>query len=181
MAKMKWEDLDDEELDNIDYDPDAEDAFAPYDGEIPPANTLLDGIVKKMWATKSKNGNPMLKVLWVAESNEGEKKMYNGLPIWHYVVLTKESAFSWKPFLAAFDLTVSDIKNKMSVEPDEDGNNGKVVLKIGAKFKPGEKAARVRVLTKREMYQDNPQARVSKFLVAKNDDVDDDDDEDLPF
>lgn len=183
MAKMKWDaEFNDEELDGIEYDPETEGGFTPYDGPIPPSNTLLSGIVKKAWATTSKNtGKPMLKVLWVAEGNEGEKKKYEGLPIWHYVVFTKESAFSWKPFLAAFELTASDIKNKMSVEPDEDGTNGKVILKIGAKFKPGEKTAKVNVLTKREKYNDEDQARIAKFLLAVGDSDGDDEEDDLPF
>lgn len=184
MVKMKWDNFDDDELDGVEWDPESDGGFTPYEGPIPPSNTMLRGYVKKAWATSSKkSGAPMLKILWEAANNDGEKKKYNGLPIWHYVVFTKESAFSWKPFLNAFDLTASDVKNKMVVDANDDGNNGKPITKIGTTFKPGDdgKGSSLTVITKREKYQDEDQARISKCVKAVSEGADDDDDDDVPF
>lgn len=181
MPKMKWgDDFDADALDDIEYDAESDSNFQPYDGPIPPANTLLKGIIKRAWATKSKNGSPMIKLLWEAQGNEGEKKVYERLGIWHYVVMTKETAFSWKPFCQAFGLTASDIKNRMVVEDTEAESGGFAILKIGAKWKPGEKSAQCSILTKVETYNRVTNPRVARILVVDNDDNDEDDD-DTPF
>jgi hypothetical protein len=179
MAKLKWDDFDDEELDAVEYDPDKDSGFTPYDGPIPPSNTILAGTVKKAWSTKSKAGKPMIKVLWEASGNEGDKKIYNGLPIWDYIVLSKEAVFKWKPFLAAFGLTAADVKGKTIVDTDDTDNaNNPSIVKIGNKFKPGE--AKVSVVTKKEKYNGDDQARAGKYMMPVDDD-DAEDDDDVPF
>lgn len=178
MAKLKWDDFDDEALDGVDWDPETDGGFTPYDGPIPPNNTILKGDVKKAWSTTSKAGNPMIKLLWEASGNEGDKKIYNGLPVWHNVVFMKEYPGLWKPFLAAFGLTASDVKNKTVVDTNDESNHGKSIVKISNSFKPG--AAKVAIVTKREKYNDEDQVRISKFLLAV-DENDDSDDEDTPF
>lgn len=178
MAKLKWDNFDDEALDGVDWDPETDGGFTPYDGPIPPANTILKGAVKKAWSTNSKAGNPMIKLLWEASGNSDEKEKYNGLPVWHNVVFMKEYPGLWKPFLAAFGLTASDIKNKTIVDSAEESNHGKPIVKISNSFKPGD--AKVSIVTKKEKYNDEDQVRIAKFLLAVDED-DDADDEDPPF
>lgn len=178
MAKLKWDDFDDEGLDGVSWDPESDGGFTPYDGPIPPTDTILKGEVKKAWSTTSKAGNPMIKLLWEASGNEDEKKQYNGLPVWHNVVFMKEYPGLWKPFLAAFGLTASDVKNKTVIDANEESNHGKLIVKISNTFKPGD--AKVSIVTKKEKYNDEDQVRIKKFLLAVGDD-DDADDEDSPF
>lgn len=180
MAKMKWgNNINWRELHDTEY---SEDDYADYEGPTPPSNILLNGFIKKAWATETQNGDPMIKVLFEAAENSGEKKQYNGCPIWDNVLFTMPQVkFKWQPWLDTLGITLADLKNKTVV--DEDDNVGAAIVRIGAVKFTGDLPARVK--TKREKYEDDWQVRVGRWLPpADIDDVDDemdDDGEDDPF
>ena len=169
MARMKWgSDINWRDLDSAEYDESQE--FEDYEGPVPPSNKLLSGDVKKIWATESAKGDPMLKVLFVAAGNTGNKKQFNGCPIWDNVLFTMPQVkFRWDPFLRAFGLTLADLKNKTVVGDEE--TNGAVVRKIGSvSF---EKLVPARIRTQKENSEDyGEQCRVGRWLPAKDADED---------
>jgi hypothetical protein len=174
MAKMKWgSDVNWRELNNAEYTED-DGGFEAYDGPMPPANTVLEGNIEKMWATESSTGNKMIKVLFVANENAGEKKKYNGCQIWENVLFSlPQMKWKWQPWLDALGISLRDLKDKTLVE-DEESNQGYQVIRIGTvKFA---KPFPVRVKTKLERDPEyGTQVRAGKFLPPA---VEDDDDED---
>src|SRR5271165_2556708 len=152
MPRLKIDDadLDIDELEDAEYNEDGD--FEPYDGPEPPASTILVGLAKRMWWAYSSNNNPMIKVLFVAEDNVGDREKYNGWSTIDNVTLISTVKFRWKPFVDAFGLTIADVKKKTFVEDDDD-RFGAPISKIGD-FVPGSDAAWCRVLTKREYYEE---------------------------
>jgi hypothetical protein len=174
MPKMKWGDAepDWDELDDAEYE---EGDFDRYEGPVPPNNTVLSGVIKKIWGAESQAGNSMFKVLFEAEGNSGDKKKFNGCPIWDNVVWTPQTKFRWQPWLDAVGLTLKDVRQK-TITAEDDDNVGKPIMRIGKiKFTEG---VDVRVVTKRESYNGEPQARIQEWLAPKDADTDEDDDED---
>lgn len=185
MPKMKWGDNepDWDELDDAEYN---EGDFPRYDGPIPPKNTILTGVIKKVWATESQAGNKMFKVIWEAEGNSGDKKKYNGLSIWENVVWTPQTKFRWQPWLDALGLTLRDVRSKTITAEDED-NVGLPVLRIN-KLKFTGDGVDIRIVTDTDTYNGEKRAKVGEWLMPSDDtgdsDEDDDmdeDDEDAPF
>lgn len=183
MAKMRWgNDIDWRGLNEAEY---SEDEFEEYDGPLPPANVILSGFVKKIWATESSNGDAMLKVLFEADGNTGDRKVYNGWGGWDNVLLSMPQVkFRWQPFFDAMGFTLADLKNKTVTDGDD--NQGDIITRIGRVKFDGKVPARVKI--KRERYEGEPQARIGKWLPAAEDadtedDFDDaeDGDEDDPF
>lgn len=166
---------------NIDALDEAEvsDDYVEYDGPVAPKNTILAGHLKKLWASQSKNGDLMLTNLFIADGNEGDKKQYNGMPLFDRVTFTPKAKFHWQPWLSAFGVTLAQIKGKTDVA-DEDEKNGSPVNKIG-KFRPGEDA-KCRVLAGRSKYEGEYRNEVSKWLPAEEaDEPDDEDGDEQPF
>jgi hypothetical protein len=161
LRKEDTEDLDIEELDAIEY---SNEQFDSYDGEVPPKDTELTGYVRRMWWTRSAAGDPMLKVLWVAAENDGDLDEYNGCPFWLNASLIGAAKFRWAPFLDNFGITLRDVKNKIDVA-EKDDQNGAPILKIG-NWKPGEEndEAWCRIITSRERYNGEWQPRVGEWL-----------------
>lgn len=176
MAKMRWgNDIDWRGLSDAEY---SEDDFVEYDGEIPPAGTILRGTIKKVWATESSNGDPMLKVLFEAEGNTGDRKEYNGLGIWDNVLFTMPQVkFKWQPFLDALLITLADLKNKTMAGDETD--RGTELLRIGTVKFP----VAIRVKTEREKYEGELRAKARRWLpvAEESDDEDDDFEEDDEF
>ena len=56
--------------------------FQPYDGPIPPKGTILEGVIRQLQLAKNRNDELMLKCLFEAKGNDGDKEKYNGLPVW---------------------------------------------------------------------------------------------------
>jgi hypothetical protein len=104
--------------------------FKRYDGDIPRTGTILQSRVTKVWWTYSGDGTSAMKVLAVAEGNVGDRKKYNGLPIWDFLTFKPEAAFRYMPFLMTFEITVQDIKRRMIVA-NEDDNIGTPIESIG--------------------------------------------------
>lgn len=187
MARMKWgNDIDWRGLQNEEYE-ESED-FESYEGPVPPSNTLLRGVIKKAWIADTANEDPMIKVLFEAQGNDGEKKKYNGCPIWDNILFSMPQVkFRWQPFFDAIGITLADLKNKTLVG-DSDDNVGTPILKIGAvAFNNDKKPVEISVKTKREEYKGETQVRVGRWVAAKPEDPDDDEDwddeedDDTPF
>lgn len=186
MAKMRWnKDIDWRGLNDAEY---SEDEFDDYDGPLPPSNLILSGRVKKIWGTESSNGDAMLKVLFEADGNTGERKVYNGWGGWDNVLFSlPQVKFRWQPFFDAIGVSLADVKNKTMTDGED--NQGDVITKIGSvKFDGKGPLARVKI--KREKYEGETQAKVGKWLppadaITDEDDFEDaeedGDDEDDPF
>jgi hypothetical protein len=161
MPKLKdaAEDLNEKELEEAEY---TEGQFEKYDGEIPATGTLLRFRVTKMWWTYSQADDPMLKVLCVAEDNEGDLEEYDGLPCWENLPLTAAAKFKWFPFLDFFGLTIRDIRTK-TIVADEDDNQGAPIEKIGSFVVGSDDALFVGMISK-ERYQGKWQAHIKEWL-----------------
>lgn len=185
MAKHRWgNDIDWRELDDAEY---SEDEFDEYDGPLPPSNVILSGYVKKIWATETSNGDPCLLVLFEADDNTGDRKVYNGWGGFDNVLFTMPQVkFRWQPFFNAVGISLADVKNRTVTDGDD--NQGAIITRIGTVKFDGKVPARVKI--KREKYEGETQARIGKWLppadaVDDEDDFEDGDaddaDEDDPF
>ena len=172
MPKMKWgeNEPDWDDLDDAEY----EDGPERYTGPLPPKNTILDGSVKKVWATQSQGGNRMFKVLWEAEGNSGEKKKYNGLAIWENVVWLPQTKFRWQPWLDALGISLADVRGKTIVAEDDD-NVGTPVIRIAKLKFPAE----IRILVDHDKFNDEKRAKVGEWLMPSDADVEDEDDDEI--
>lgn len=170
MAKLRKDDvadLDVDALDEVEYE-DGE--FQSYDGEVPPVGTELKGFLKSLWWTRTQvkadgsGDDPMLKALWVAAENEGDEEEYNDCPFWMNLPLIASAKFRWAPFLAVYGVTLRDIKTKTYVNGDED-QFGAPIERIDT-FRPGEDSddAWCRIVSGRERYDGEWQARVKSWL-----------------
>lgn len=162
MPRLRIEDdeLDVDELENAEWDESKK--FDKYDGEIPPKDTVLVGYLKNAWWTETSNGDRMIKVLWVADGNTGDEEEYNGCPFWENLALTAAAKWKWAPFFRQFGLTVKMVKTQTMIAEDDD-NVGAPITKIGKKFVPGEDA-RCGIITGREKYKGDWQARVAEWM-----------------
>lgn len=168
MPRMKV-DLDEDairDLEEAEYEEGG--SFEKYDGEQPPVGTELYGFVKRIWWTYSQNDDDMLKILWVADGNEGEEAEFNGCPIWENYSLISTMKFKWAPFLDVLGLTIRDVIRKTHVEAEEDGNNGQPIIKIGT-WEPGSDESYCRVITDRHKFDGNWQTDVGTWLPYEDD------------
>jgi hypothetical protein len=182
--RLKVTDVDIDELENASYKDGGGD-FETYEGDIPPAGIILNAFVKKMWLTYTaekqdgSGGDPMLKILVVADGNDDTKyDEFEGCPFWENDALIASVKFKWQPFLDNFGLRLRDVlgdKSKLYVA-EEDDNNGAPIEKIGS-WAPGTDAAYCRIVTAREKYQGDWQARIGRWLPwdASDDEQDADD------
>lgn len=176
MPRLKFdEDELDDSLDDLEYD---DTQIQRYDGEQPPKGTYLRGYVKSLWMTETKAGDRMLKVLFIADGNEGKEEQYEGLPVWENLALTAGAKFKWGPFFSHFGLTIRLLKTKTIVAAEDD-NIGAPITKIGTVFAPGEdsESARCAIITSREKYNDDWQTHVAEWLDDEEP-IDEDEDED---
>jgi hypothetical protein len=181
LRKEDTADLNIDELEAIEY---STETFDTYDGEVPPKDIELLGYVKRMWWTRSQNNDPMLKILWVAEENEGDEEEFNGCPFWLNYALNGGSKFRWAPFLDNYGLTLKQVKNNIDVE-DKDDQNGAPINKIGS-WRPGEEndEAWCRIITGSERYNGELKPAIQSWLPydadddAADDDAEPDDDDD---
>jgi hypothetical protein len=158
--KVADDELDVNELEEAEY---SDQDFASYDGEIPPADTILTARLDKMWWTMTKNDDRMLKVLIIADENTGDLEEYNGLPMWENMALTPGAKFRWAPMMEQFGFTIRDIKTKLYVESEDHPQFGAPIERVGT-FEPGSDAAWCRVITKRERYDGEWRAHVARWL-----------------
>jgi hypothetical protein len=159
--KVDITDRDLEDLEEADYEEGGQ--YESYDGEQPPVGTELVGFVKRIWWTYSQNNDDMLKILFVADGNEGDEEEFNGCPIWENYSLISTMKFKWAPFLYIFGLTIRDVIKKTFVEEEEDGSNGQPIQKIGT-WVPGSDESYCRVVTGHHKYNNDWQTDVDTWL-----------------
>ena len=170
MPKLRKDDVADLDVDALDEVEYSDSEFQSYDGEVPPVGTELKGFLKSLWWTRTQvkadgsGDDPMLKALWVAAENEGDEEEYNDCPFWMNLPLIPAAKFRWAPFLAVYGITLRDLKNKTYVSSDED-QFGAPIERIDT-FRPGEDSddAWCRIVTGRERYDGEWQARVKSWL-----------------
>jgi hypothetical protein len=186
MPKLRPADVADIDVDELEEAEYSEGTFVSYSGEIAPADTILRAYIKNIWWTKSSSGNSMLKVLVIADANEGDLEEYNGMPMWENMVLTSPAKFKWGPFFEHFGISIRDVKvNKAGksnvVVAAEDDSQGAPVEKIGT-FVPGEDSdeAWCRVVTTREPYEGKMQAHVGVWLDYDEDEDEEEESDDEP-
>jgi hypothetical protein len=154
--------------------------FKRYTGDVPKTGTILIHRVTKMWWTQAEDGTSMIKVLAVAEDNTGEKKKFNGLPTWEYLVFKPEGAWRYVPFLQCFGITLRDIKSKMFVA-DEPDNIGDIIESLGG-WEVGSDDALCRIVINRKKWEGDWQSRVDRdgwLPLDEEDEEDELDDEDI--
>jgi hypothetical protein len=175
MPRMK---LTDEEFNPKKLDVEVEGRrFERYDGDIPKTGTILEVRVTKMWWTTSDDGTSMIKLIAVAENNDGRLKEFNGLPTWEYLTFKPSAAFRYQPFLQCFDVPLRDIKTKMIVEADDD-NIGTPITSIGD-WVVGSDDAVARIVIKRDRYDGEWRSKVDVdgWLPLEDEEAEPDEDE----
>jgi hypothetical protein len=186
MVRIRQEDVEDLDVDELDALEYSTETFDSYDGEVPPKDLELTGYTKKMWWTRSQAGDPMFKVLWVAADNDGDLEEYNDCPFWLNYALNGGSKFRWAPFLDVYGITLRQIKKREIDLADKDDQNGAPINKIGS-FRPGEEndEAWCRIITGSERYNGEPKPAIAEWLPYEagdeaDDEPDDDYEEDEP-
>jgi hypothetical protein len=160
MGKVKWQ-TSGSVVDEVEVED--RETFEPYDGPIPPKNTVLRVAVKfariatGVDAFKSDNNGIRL-LLEVDEPKSSPKARYNGCPLFEQLVDTESSAFKIRQFLDAIGATGKDWDNTQATKDENEHWN---VTKIGRIKMDG---LTLRVQTKREVYQGEEQAKVARFL-----------------
>lgn len=176
IPRLRKEDTADINVDELEAAEYSEQTYASYGGEIPPNDTILTAYVKAIWWTRTGGGSPMLKVLVIADDNEGELEEYNGLPSWENMGLSAGAKFKWAPFFSHFGFTIRDVKNKIVLASDEDDNIGAPISKIGD-FVPGSDESWCRIITSREKYNGAWQAHVQSWLPYEDEEPEETEDE----
>lgn len=174
MPRLKVEDdeLDIEELDAAEV---SDNGYTPYTGKQPPKGTVLYGVVKKIWWTYNSNNVRMLTVIFQATSESGQ---YEGLAVWERLTMSAAAKFRWQPFLEATGITLKDLKNKLIVEDEDDPSRGTPVIKIGKFVVGDENLAAVRIITDRELYNEEWQTKVGSWLEWEDPDEEEDEEDD---
>lgn len=164
MVRLKVGDdeLNVRELDEAEYN---ESDFEPYDGPIPPKNTILIAYVKSQWWTFDRNDKRMIKTLVIVDGNEGEKAKYNGMPIFDNTSIIPGAKFRWAPMMRVLGFTTKDLKTKLYVAEEDHPTLGAPVEKIGT-FVPGEDSdvAWIRVVTGRHTNDGELLPDIAKWL-----------------
>jgi hypothetical protein len=182
MPRLKVEDdeFDINELEGAEYSEDEE--YADYEGPTPPKKTVLNGYVKVAYWTLDSSGERMIKSLFIAAENTGDRAKFNGCPIWDNTSFKASTKFRWVPLIRAWDITLQDIKKKLYVLPEEDDHPtfGAVIEKIGT-WKPGEDedTAYCRVLTGVHNYDGGKIVDVGKWLPWQDAQADADEDDEV--
>jgi hypothetical protein len=165
MPKLRAEDIegiDVEYLDSIEY---STEEFDRYDGEVPPIGLTLSGYTKKIWWTRSAKDDAMLKILWVADENEGDLEEYNGCPFWLNASLIGGAKFKWAPWMEVYGFTLRKVLTTTYVSKKED-QNGAPVERIGS-WKPGaeSEAAWCYIVTDQEPYNGVMRPQVKEWIA----------------
>jgi len=92
-----------------------------YTGPTPPTG-LYKAVFKRGWWTKSSTQKPMLKVLFVLDTEHPDKKQFNGYPCFHNVTYEQSTMWKMKELFTA--LRAGD---KAGIDYDDQGD----VKKIG--------------------------------------------------
>jgi hypothetical protein len=165
MPKLRAEDIEGIDVDYLDSIEYSTEEFDRYDGEVPPIGLTLSGYTKKIWWTRSAKDDAMLKILWVADENEGDLEEYNGCPFWLNASLIGGAKFKWAPWMEVYGFTLKKVLTTTYVSKKED-QNGAPVERIGS-WKPGAEsdAAWCYIVTDQEPYNGVMQPRVKEWIA----------------
>jgi len=106
---------------------DRENILTGYEGEEPPNNTRLSGVLKRMFLSRDNDGTPMLKVLYQAEGGN-----FDGYPGWENISLKPSAAFKWVPLCEEIlNVPIADLKSRTRIDRENETNAGWPVLFIG--------------------------------------------------
>jgi len=164
------------------------DTIIGYDGPVPPKGVYRFNL-KRLEATESKAGAPMMKcVLEIAEPSGTKKAQYNGASGWLYRTCEKENANRVNQFLLAIlaGTKLTDAKQKAvlkafwagNVVTEGDGEG--MIKKIGTWNVPD--SIEVAANTSKEKYEGDEQLRINSLIPitdAPKPVVADEDDEEL--
>lgn len=155
MGKMSWN-VKGAEVDAVEPQ-DSDETFEPYEGPIPPNNSVLQAALKWARVAEFQSGNGGLKLLMEVSEPEGPKARYNGCPIFEQLVDVDSQDWKIRQFLDAIGATGKDWDNCVS---EMDGNN-EVIVKFGKVKASG---LTLRVQTSVETYEGEKRAKVRKYL-----------------
>lgn len=92
-----------------------------YEGPVPPKG-LYKAVWKRGWWTTTKDkSKPMLKVLFILETENATKKQFNGYPVFHNI--TYEPSTMWKMKELFTALRAGD---KAAIDYDDKGDVGRI-------------------------------------------------------
>lgn len=115
---------------------DRENILTGYEGEEPPNNARLSGVLKRMFLARDNEGTPMLKVLYQAEGGA-----YDGYPAWENVSLKPSAAFKWVPLCEdILGVKIADLKSRTRIDRENETAAGWPVLSVGKRAIDGELA-----------------------------------------
>jgi len=94
---------------------DTENILSSYNGPTPPANLLMSGVLHKMFLTRTSDGTPMLKVIYMAVGGD-----YDGYVAWDNITIKSSAAFKWNALCEEVLLIpVADfIKHRVKLDPE---------------------------------------------------------------
>jgi hypothetical protein len=139
--------------------------FTAYDGPIPPAG-VYNGVVKFIKVKTNRNGDPMLNGVIEIDESDGSKKKYNGYGIWFNQNVTEQGAPYLNAFLVALGCTYKEfVGGKVSTDNDDPPK----ILRIGRLNLTGDN--KIVVATKRSTYNGTERLEVSRYMPAKDEDV----------
>lgn len=105
-----------------------------YNGEQPPANMLMDGVLGNIYLTRDHENAPMFKVLYKARGGK-----YDGFPAWVNVSIKDSAAFAWGHLIEeVLHVSVDDLKRRTIVDRENPRPIGLKVLSIGDRVIDGE-------------------------------------------
>lgn len=190
MPRLRWSDVDFDDLPE-EWD---ESGFEPYDGDQPPAGTVLNGEIDRMWYAVFSSGKEGLKVSFKAKGNRGDKEEYDGWGCLDNVSLQPNTAFRYGPLLEVLGITLDDLR-RYTVVADDDDQIGTPIIKIGKVKFPvpcsiitksekydGERLAKVKTYAEALKRTKSSGGKVSRQRRRRTRDEDDEfDDDDVPF
>lgn len=139
--------------------------FTAYDGPVPPAG-VYHGVVKFIKVKTNRNGDPMLNGVIEIDESDKSKSKYNGYGIWFNQNVTEQGAPYLNSFLVALGCTYKEfIGGKVSTDNDEPPK----ILRIGRLNLTGDN--KIVVATKRSTYNGTERLEVSRYMPAKDEDV----------
>lgn len=155
MGKMSWN-VRGDAVDAVEPQ-EQDETFEPYDGPIPPNNSILQVSLKWARVAEFGSGNGGLKLLMEVAEPDGPKAKYNGCPLFENLVDVDTQDWKIRQWLDAIGATGKDWDNCVT---ETDGDN-QVITKFGRVKADG---LTLRVQTAVDTYEGEKRAKVRKYL-----------------
>lgn len=176
MPRVKWA-IDSSEPEELE-------GFAVYEGP-PIERGVYNGVLTRLTIKTNSNGDDMLNGLWIARTNDPERKKFNGFDSWFNQNITEQGKPYVLQWLKSMGLTWDDFAKRTVTDTDERPCK---VMKIGKiKFNDGnEPTCRVQLGMSKATPGYPARMEIKQFLKpkdeedawAEDDDADDSDGED---